>query len=214
MSDAPRLSPLALGLVALAHVAVLALLVNLRVVPVTLPLPPLMVSLVTPSQPPESAPEIVPPRPKAVARRERPLPEPSPPVLAAETSLPAPLPEVERIVEPTPLPPIAAPHAPPQPAAPAPVAPPRFDADYLDNPKPAYPPLSRRIGEEGKVVLRVFVEASGLPSQVEVRTSSGSERLDRAAVSAVGRWRFVPARQGSEAVAAWVLVPIVFSLKE
>ncbi|MFZ5793860.1 MAG: energy transducer TonB, partial [Pseudomonadota bacterium] len=111
-----------------------------------------------------------------------------------------------------PLPPIAAPQAPPQPSAP--VAPPRFDADYLDNPKPVYPPLSRRMGEEGKVVLRVFVDASGLPAQVEVRTSSGSERLDRAAVSAIGRWKFVPARQGSEAVAAWVLVPIVFSLKE
>jgi protein TonB len=133
-------------------------------------------------------------------------------VLAAETSLPAPLPEVERVVEPPPLPPIAAPQAPPQPSAP--VAPPRFDADYLDNPKPVYPPLSRRMGEEGKVVLRVFVDASGLPAQVEVRTSSGSERLDRAAVSAIGRWKFVPARQGSEAVAAWVLVPIVFSLKE
>jgi protein TonB len=63
------------------------------------------------------------------------------------------------------------------------------------------------------VLLHVFVEASGAASRVEVRSSSGFERLDRAAVAAVGRWKFVPARQGTDAVAAWVLVPIVFSLK-
>jgi protein TonB len=62
-------------------------------------------------------------------------------------------------------------------------------------------------------VLRVFVEASGQPSQLEVRTSSGYERLDKAALAAVARWKFVPARQGTELVGAWVLVPIIFSLK-
>lgn len=211
MTAALRLSPLSLGFVVIAHVAVLALLVSLRVVPVSLPLPPLMVSLVTP--PPEPlAPEplakTVPPQPKPVARQERPLPAPTPPVLAAETSSPAPAPAIERVIESPPSPPIAA----PGPAAS--VAPPRFDADYLDNPRPVYPPLSRRMGEEGRVVLRVFVEASGLPSQIEVRTGSGSERLDRAAAAAVWRWKFVPARQGAEAVGAWVLVPIVFTLKE
>ena len=90
---------------------------------------------------------------------------------------------------------------------------PRFDADYLDNPAPTYPPLSRKAGEEGRVLLYVLVEASGLPSKIEVRTSSGFERLDRAAMAAVKRWKFVPAKQGAEAVAAWVQVPIVFSVK-
>jgi protein TonB len=47
---------------------------------------------------------------------------------------------------------------------------------------------------------------------VEIRTSSGVERLDRAALDAVRRWRFVPARQGDTPVDAWVLVPIRFSL--
>lgn len=64
------------------------------------------------------------------------------------------------------------------------------------------------------MVLRVYVEASGAASKVEVSSSSGFERLDRSAANAVSRWKFVPARQGSEAVAASVLVPIVFSLKE
>ena len=91
---------------------------------------------------------------------------------------------------------------------------PRFDADYLHNPRPVYPPMSRRMGEEGKVFLRVRVEADGRPSQVEIKTSSGSQRLDQAAADAVRRWRFVPAKRGAEAVSAWVIVPISFNLKQ
>lgn len=95
-----------------------------------------------------------------------------------------------------------------------PVTGPRFDADYLDNPKPAYPPLSRRMGEEGKAVLRVFVDASGRPGKLEIQHSSGFPRLDQAALQAVAQWHFVPARQGGEALAAWVLVPLVFRLDQ
>lgn len=95
----------------------------------------------------------------------------------------------------------------------APLAAPRFDADYLRNPAPMYPPQSRRFGEEGKVVLRVFVEPDGRPSQVDVKTGSGFERLDLAAQEAVRRWQFVAARRGDAAVGAWVLVPIVFNLR-
>lgn len=94
----------------------------------------------------------------------------------------------------------------------APVTPPRFDAAYLDNPAPAYPAAARRLGEQGRVVLRVHVSADGLPRDIETATSSGSLRLDGAARSAVERWRFVPARQGEQAVAAWVLVPLTFTL--
>jgi protein TonB len=91
---------------------------------------------------------------------------------------------------------------------------PRFDANYLSNPKPAYPPLSRKLNEQGTVKLKVLVEASGQPGKVDVAQSSGFERLDKAAVSAVSKWRFTPAKQGSVAVSAWVNVPIVFSLME
>jgi periplasmic protein TonB len=93
------------------------------------------------------------------------------------------------------------------------VQPPRFDADYLDNPAPNYPALSRRSGEQGKVMLRVFVEPGGNAGQVLVAASSGFERLDSAAIDAVRRWKFVPARQGENAIAGWVVVPINFSLK-
>jgi protein TonB len=56
------------------------------------------------------------------------------------------------------------------------------------------------------------VGADGLPRHIEIRTSSGSGRLDEAALEAVRRWKFVPARRGDEAVEAWVLVPVAFSL--
>lgn len=90
----------------------------------------------------------------------------------------------------------------------------RYDADYLDNPAPAYPPLSRRLGEEGKVVLRVQVSAAGKPLSVKVQKSSGITRLDKAAQAAVEKWRFVPSRQGEQAITSWVDVPIQFSLKQ
>ena len=89
---------------------------------------------------------------------------------------------------------------------------PIFNADYLDNPKPPYPQLSRRYGETGRVLLRVYVSANGRAERVEIATSSGFERLDTAARNAVYAWRFVPARRGSERVAAWVIIPLVFNL--
>jgi protein TonB len=99
------------------------------------------------------------------------------------------------------------------PALSIPVDPPRFDADYLDNPAPAYPPLSKRLHETGRVMLSVYVESNGLPSRIELQTTSRYERLDHAAIEAVKRWKFVPAKRGESAVAAWVIVPIHFSLK-
>ncbi|MBK7293774.1 MAG: energy transducer TonB [Holophagaceae bacterium] len=92
------------------------------------------------------------------------------------------------------------------------VVPPRFDAAYLQNPEPGYPLVSKRLGEEGKVLLRVLVNPEGLAEQVEVRQSSGHPRLDQAALGTVRRWRFTPARRGADRLAAWVLVPLSFQL--
>lgn len=90
---------------------------------------------------------------------------------------------------------------------------PRFDAAYLHNPKPAYPLLARRRGEEGRVLLKVEVSAAGLPEQVRIAQSSGHASLDEAALNTVRNWRFVPAQQGGTPVAASVLVPILFKLE-
>jgi protein TonB len=85
-------------------------------------------------------------------------------------------------------------------------------ANYLRNPKPLYPAISRRLKEQGTVLLRVFVTAAGQPTQVTLKTSSGFERLDNTAKLAVTGWKFVPATREDKPVDAWVIVPIKFSL--
>ncbi len=86
------------------------------------------------------------------------------------------------------------------------------DVAYLHNPKPAYPPMARKLGIEGTVTLRILVSADGATEQSRIITSSGTEALDAAAMEAVQRWRFVPARDGRVAIAHWVDVPISFKL--
>lgn len=203
----PRLSPLGLGVVVLVHVLALFGLVQMKLVTLPAPLAVLSVSLLAAPEVIQPKPEIVPPKPKPVARRAQPVAQPA--QLAAPAEAPAPTP-------------IAVAPAPTVVAAPAPVAPvpapvatqPRFDADYLDNPKPVYPALSRRLAEQGRVVLRVQVEADGRAAEVQVHSSSGSPRLDQSALDTVRRWKFVPARLGRTPTAAWVLVPIAFTLKD
>ena len=107
--------------------------------------------------------------------------------------------------------PIAAPPAPPAP--PVAVVAARFDADYLHNPKPVYPALSRRNAEEGKVLLKVRVSAQGTALDVAISKSSTFARLDKAAAEAVAQWRFVPAKRGDEPVESSVIVPITFALE-
>jgi len=174
---------------------------------------PVIVHLLQPAPPPPPPP---PPR-------SRPLPPPRtewvapPPIEMPPVAI---VPSAPITQSPAPPPPVSSPPAVELAAAPAtespPVAevtPPRFDADYLRNPAPAYPSASRRDGEEGRTLLRVLVGADGDAQRVEVKTSSGFERLDAAALETVKRWKFVPARQGGTPVAAWVIVPIAFSLR-
>jgi protein TonB len=121
----------------------------------------------------------------------------------------APSPSPILVAPPPPPPPEPAPAAAPPLAITAPV----FAADYLDNPPPSYPMLSRRAGEEGRVVLRVLVSPGGRADDVGIRSSSGYSRLDEAARDTVRRWRFVPAKRGDQPVPAWVLIPISFRLE-
>ena len=99
------------------------------------------------------------------------------------------------------------------PAAPVAITAPRFDAAYLANPAPPYPSAAKRMGEEGRVLLRVQVGVDGRPTEVSIARSSGFSRLDDIARETVLRsWRFVPARQGDQPVAGAVKVPIDFTL--
>jgi TonB family protein len=75
------------------------------------------------------------------------------------------------------------------------------------------PHASKRMGEQGKVVLRVLIGTDGLPQKVEINKSSGYDRLDRQAQEAVMRWRFVPGKRNGVPEAMWSLVPINFVLE-
>jgi periplasmic protein TonB len=191
------------------HVAVLGVLLTYEPArSALLAATPIMVDLLSPlrPEPPKPQPRVEPPRPKPVVKRVQPPPEPTP-VLSAPAEAPAPIVMAPPPVLPTPPEPVAA--AP----EPAPVTAPIFNAHYLDNPEPPYPALSRRSGEQGRVILRVRVSPRGAAEEVEVRTSSGFPRLDQSARETVLRWKFVPAKRGAEAVPAWVLVPISFRLE-
>ena len=199
--------------------------------PADLLVPATLLSEVLSSPAPAPAPA---PKP-APAPRPRPAPEPAPkptpapaPRPAPVLSTPAPSPDTSpSVAAPATAPaPAAAPAAPPAPAtapatapakAPASSAPsielPSSSAAYLNNPKPSYPALSRRMGEEGKVVLRVFIGADGLPQKADIHQSSGYDRLDRQAQEAVLRWRFVPGKRNGVPEAMWNLVPIHFVLE-
>jgi protein TonB len=80
--------------------------------------------------------------------------------------------------------------------------------------EPAYPPTSRRLGEQGTVKLRVLVDEKGRPTNVVVGQSSGFARLDQAAMEAVRKWRFVAATNGATAITTWTQVAITFRLTE
>jgi protein TonB len=172
---------------------------------------PMFVDLIAPPAPPVPLP-----RPSQAVQKN---PPPPAPVIAA-----APSPEPAAFVVPAPPPiepvqaaaapvPIQVPPAPPAPA-PAPKIIPASVVQYLEPPAPEYPRLSRRNGESGRVMVRVFIDTAGLPRNVQVSSSSGFVRLDDAAVAAVQKARFRPYTENGQPTAAWTNVPINFELEK
>lgn len=200
-----RISRICMAIVIAAHVLVVCGLFYGK--SISQPSAPIAMSVrLLPPEAPQTKPETAPPKPRPMV--SKPLPVQTPTLLAAPVETPASTPTTV-LPAPTFAEPVAAIATPP---ASIPTQP-RFDANYLDNPKPSYPGISRRLGEQGRVVLRVHVMANGLPQIVQIHTSSGYARLDDSALETVHRWKFVAAKLGNEPVAATVLVPIIFSLK-
>jgi protein TonB len=190
------------------HVGVFLLILATKTVVPQIMEMPLIVDLLqaAPIEKPPVAKPLPMVKPQPVKQQKTPAPQtPTPKIEATQSSLPAPAAPVAAPAEIKPAPP-----APPA----EPFVQPRFDANYLKNPAPNYPPLSRRMGEEGKVILRVLVNPQGAADSVEVKTSSGSQRLDDAAVNTVKLWKFIPAKRGETAVQSAVLVPIIFKLEQ
>ena len=84
--------------------------------------------------------------------------------------------------------------------------------NYLKNPAPRYPREAKNARQEGMVLLTAQVSGMGLAEQVTVKNSSGFPLLDEAALKAVERWKFKPAKIGSMAIASQVEIPIRFQL--
>ncbi|MFL1527169.1 energy transducer TonB [Pseudomonas sp. O230] len=212
---------------------VLALLVHGAVIYWVNQQPTKALPIVPPEIPPMTiefsrpAPPVVEPPPQQPVQ---PVIEPPPPVedeLAVKPPPPKPIPKPKPIAKPVPKPlqkvapqppappqpaaPVAA-AAPPAPPAPAPVTPASANAAYLKNPAPDYPSQAVRRGWEGTVLLRVHVLANGKPGEIQIQKGSGRDSLDEAAINAVKRWSFVPAKQGEVAQDGWVSVPIDFKL--
>lgn len=185
-------------------------------------------TFITPEPEPVVMPEPLPLAPPEPVQQPKPTPKPQP----KPQPKPKPQPLPKAVSDPNPAPANApAGTLDPEPSAPAEPAPapttasnssadatptvvmPSSSAAYLNNPRPAYPSISRRMGEQGKVVLRVFIDAEGTPQQIEIRQSSGYERLDQQALDAVRRWRFVPGKRNGVPEAMWNIVPINFVLE-
>ncbi|MBP6057015.1 MAG: energy transducer TonB [Nitrosomonas sp.] len=78
---------------------------------------------------------------------------------------------------------------------------------------PSYPAISRRMGEEGKLVLRVELDENGRIDDAKVINSSGYERLDTAALTAVKSWQCNPSRRNGQPIRAVALQPFNFVLQ-
>lgn len=186
------------------------------------PPPNTIMARIEPSHPPsvpepaKTQPQPIPPAHTARQKQPAPVPRPVPrpvtrPVLAmtpkqVSTSATFTVPAEVATPPAAPIAPVSS-QGPPVVVSPA-----HFNAAYLHNPEPKYPPVSRRLGEEGKVLLKVRVSAEGYATAVDIEKSSNFERLDEAARQIVARWRFIPAKRGDAAIEASVIVPIVFRL--
>ncbi len=187
-----------IAVVVALHGAALYALLSHRIPVVPDEVATLFVETVVLQPPPKEAP-----RPQPEKRR---LPEPPPRQLVAQ----APVASAAEPVAPPPLPAAEAPPA--RPAGPVTLND-ELSVACAERRPPAYPPLSRRLGEEGKVVLRVELDEQGSVSAARVAQASGFARLDEAALAAVKTWRCNPAQRDGRPVRAVALQPFSFMLQ-
>ncbi len=207
---APVERAVGLILVLILHAAALWGLWQYRLIPSPHETMTLFVNFIAPPtlEKKEAPKRPLPPKPKPV---ERPLPHQivaeAPVVTPTDYAVPPPPPKPE----PMPAPVVETP------PAPLPVGPVTLSSELAvvcpERVAPGYPSTSRRLGEEGKVVLRIELDEDGNVAAVHIAESSGFARLDGAAVEAVRNWRCNPARRDGQAVRAVALQPFKFVLQ-
>jgi len=199
-----------ISVIAVAHVgAIWAVLQVPAVREAVMEAAPMFVELLAPPTPPAPHP---PPPVQPVVKA------PPPVVIAAPAA--APSPAAFEVAPPPEVPPPPAPPVQVQPveAPPAPPAPPKMipasALQYLEANPPEYPRASKRLNESGTVMLRLYIDERGLPATVQISRSSGSSRLDDAALAAVKKWRFKPYTENGQPMAGWAVIPVIFELEK
>lgn len=176
--------------------------------------PPTLKETPPPPKPPEQVAQ-------PLVKTKAPTPPPPPQLIAIVDPTPSANAPVGVLTAQPPAPPITATVAnTPEPApapAPPPPAPrvelPSTDADYLQNPRPIYPAMSKRLGEQGQVIHSVLIGIDGLPISARLVKSSGFDRLDAAAYAAVMRWRYVAGKRNGLATQMSYNAPINWVLE-
>lgn len=175
-----------------------------------------VVSFITPERPAEPPkPQAQPAPPKTVPIVKKAAPPPPVPVVnntpseKAITAPPTPPAPPAPVVIPAPATPAAPPAPPAPPAMPKTIS---SGVEYLQPPRPEYPPAARRLGEEGKAVLRVLFNEKGHAERAEIQKSTGSPRLDEAARQAALRALIKPYTEDGKPLAVYAIVPISFQL--
>ncbi len=185
-------------------------------------LAPMMVDLVAPTPeapkpppspppppPPTVQPKTAPPPAPVIAAAPPPVPQPAPTFTA-----PPPPPEPPALPAPTAPP---APPAPPVPPAPAPAAPRQVvltDTDWIRVPQLDYPLASKRLREQGVVLVRALIDTRGVPRQVQLHKSSGFARLDQEALGKAVTARVKPRTENGVPFEFWIVMPLAFELED
>lgn len=190
-----------IGFILSAHGALLAALVTFDVIPISKPrTEPTIVTLIKldVAPPPQIPVEKIPPSEQVKPHLTTPVQIVQPPV--------------------APVMPVISPKAPPAPpviAPPAPTGPVNvgdLSSRMITLVTPRYPMESRRRKEQGTVYLLVTLGTDGLVAEIRIARSSGHERLDKAALDAVRKWRWSPTIRDGEAVPVQGTVDIPFTL--
>ena len=90
---------------------------------------------------------------------------------------------------------------------------------YDDPPKPLtpirpkYPEIAQEAGIEGTVIVQVFIDKKGRVKETMILKGIPNTGLDEAAIEAIRRTRFKPAKQRERAVGVWISIPVNFRLK-
>jgi len=210
--------------VLVVHAALFYFLWNQRLIPTPDQAVTLFAELIAPSIP-RAAPEALPePVPVKLQPARKPVVKPKQERLVAKAPV---IPKQEEYIEPAPEPsPVTAPvpdqteksgSLPDSAPAQMPTGPVTLTSELsVSCPKlspPTYPAISRRMGEEGKLVLRVELDENGRIDEAKILNSSGYERLDTAALTAVKNWHCNPSLRNGQPVRAVALQPFNFVLQ-